>query len=95
MPVTTELSDKWVRAYVGDTAVVDSHAPVLFYEAAFPVPGYAFARSDVRTDLLRASAAEPVGRPDFFGPKGPVTQWYDIELGGRRIRHAAWTRSDP
>ncbi len=29
MPVRTELSDKWVRAYVGETAVVDSRAPVL------------------------------------------------------------------
>ena len=28
----SERSDKWVRAYVGGTAVVDSRAPVLFYE---------------------------------------------------------------
>ena len=90
----TELSDKWVRAYVGATAVVDSRAPVLFYEDSFPVPGYAFERSDVRTDLLRPSPEEPVGGPSFFLPKGPVTQWFDVVVEGRLTPHAAWIRDD-
>ena len=30
----TETSHKWVRAFVGDTAVVDSRAPILFYAYA-------------------------------------------------------------
>ncbi len=72
MPVRTELSDKWVRAYVGETAVVDSRAPVLCYEADFPVPRYGFARTDVRTDLLRSSSGEPPSEPFFFLPRGPV-----------------------
>jgi uncharacterized protein (DUF427 family) len=95
VPVKTELSDKWVRAYVGGTSVVDSRAPVLFYEDSFPVPGYAFAKSDVRTDLLRPTVEEPAGGPFFFLPKGPVAQWFDLEVEGRLIRHAAWIRDEP
>lgn len=95
MPVTTELSDKWVRAYAGGTAVVDSRAPVLFYEETFPVPGYAFTEFDVRMDLLRPNPAEPDGVPFFFGPKGPVARWFDLEVAGRRIPHAAWIRDAP
>ena len=49
MPVRTEYIDKWVRAFVADVTVVDSRAPLLFWEDSFPVPTYAFARSDVRT----------------------------------------------
>lgn len=95
MTVRKETSDRWVRAFVGDTAVVDSREPVLFYEEAFPVPGYAFNRRDVRTDLLRESSDEPDREPFFFLPKGPVSQWYDLEVDGRTIQHAAWTRDTP
>lgn len=38
MPVRTEVSDKWVRAYVDDVAVVDSREALLFWEEHFPVP---------------------------------------------------------
>ncbi|MEP7023982.1 MAG: DUF427 domain-containing protein [Actinomycetota bacterium] len=95
MPVRTERSDKWVRAFVGETTVVDSRAPLLYYEEAFPVPGYAFAKADVRTDLLRPAKGEPPREPLFFLPKGPVSQWFDLEVGGRLIPHVAWTRDDP
>ena len=92
--VRTEFVDKWVRAYVGGTAVVDSRAPVLFYEDSFPVPGYAFGKSDVRTDLLRPSPREPAGGHFLFRPKGPVAQWFDLEVEGRLIPHAAWVRDE-
>lgn len=82
MAVRTERSDKWVRAFVGDTTVVDSREPLLFYEETFPVPGYAFARADVRTDLLRPAEGEPPREPFFFLPKGPVSHWFDLEAGG-------------
>ena len=95
MPVRIEPSDKWVRAYVGETAVVDSRAPVLFYEDRFPVPGYAFPRSDVRTDLLRPNEKGPAGGNFFFRPKGPVTQWFDLDVEGRVIPHAVWIRDEP
>jgi uncharacterized protein (DUF427 family) len=90
----TEPSERWVRAFVGDVAVGDSHAPLLFWEERFPVPGYAFARSDVRKDLLTPSAGAPA-EGSFFSPHGAVAQWYDLELDGRRLPHVAWQRDDP
>lgn len=95
MAFRTEASDKWVRAYVEETPVVDSRTPLLFYEADFPVPGYAFRPEDVRTDLLRPSSSEPPSEPFFFLPKGPVAQWWDLEVEGLVVPHAAWTRDTP
>ncbi|MBA3525208.1 MAG: DUF427 domain-containing protein [Geodermatophilaceae bacterium] len=95
MTVRTRRSDRWVRAFVGDVAVVDSREPLLFYEQNFPVPGYAFAKQDVRTDLLRPALGAPPREPFFFLPKGPVVDWFDLEVGGRTIRHAAWARDAP
>lgn len=95
MSARTEGSDKWVRAYVGDLAVVDSREPLLFFEEHFPVPGYAFAEKDVRTDLLRVASGEPPREPFFFLPKGPVARWFDLEVEGRTISHAAWIRDSP
>ncbi|MDX6324670.1 MAG: hypothetical protein QOK15_1024 [Nocardioidaceae bacterium] len=95
MSVRTESIDKWVRAFVGDTLVVDSRAPLLFYEASFPVPRYAFAKDDVRTDLLRPASGQPPSEPFFFLPQGPVAEWYDLEVGDRTIQHAAWIRDAP
>jgi uncharacterized protein (DUF427 family) len=95
MAVRTEVCDKWVRAYVDDVAVVDSRAPVLFWEERFPVPAYAFDRGDVRTDLLRETRDEPPREPFFFLPKGPVSRWFDLEVGGRTVPHAAWARDAP
>ena len=93
--VRTEPIDKWVRGYVGGTAVVDTRRPVLFWEESFPVPAYAFVRDDVAMDLLRPSAAEPHDVPFFVGPKGPVSQWFDLSLDGREVPHVAWVRNDP
>ena len=92
--VRTEPSDRWVRGYVGDEAVVDSRNALLFWEDRFPVPGYAFPRADVRTDLLVPAAAERAER-QFFGPKGPVRDVYDVVVGGRTLAGAAWVRDDP
>jgi uncharacterized protein (DUF427 family) len=91
----TELSTKWVRGFVGETAVVDSRAPMLFYEDSFPVPAYAFDDEDVRLDLLRPTTDPPPEGPFFYQPKGPVTEWYDLHVDGRVVRHAAWRRDDP
>ena len=95
MAVRTERCEKWVRAFVGEVAVVDSRAPVLCWEERFPVPGYAFPDSDVRGDLLRPSAGEPPRGPSFFRPKGPVAEWYDLVVGDRLLEHVAWRRDDP
>ena len=95
MPVRTEPCDKWVRGYVDDVAVVDSHEPVLFWDERFPIPAYAFPRRDVRTDLLTPSQDDPPTEPFFFLPKGPVSQWFDVVVGERRVPHAAWVRDVP
>jgi uncharacterized protein (DUF427 family) len=87
--------DKWVRAYLDGVAIVDSRAPLLFWEEHFPVPAYAFPRDDVRTDLLRPTDADPPREPFFFLPHGPVRQWYDVTVSGRAVEHAAWVRDAP
>ncbi len=94
MSIRTEASEKWVRAFVGETCVLDSHRPLLFWEEGFPVPGYAFPAADVRTELLRPARTDPAG-PPFFLPKGPVSAWFDLDVGGVQIPHAAWVRDDP
>lgn len=91
----TEPSQRWVRGYVGDLAVVDSRSPLLFWEDDFPVPKYAYDRGDIREDLLRPASGEPPSQPWFFLPQGPVSQWYDLEVNGRRLSHVAWQRDDP
>ena len=91
----TEPSDKWVRAYVDDVVVVDTRDPLLFWEDDFPVPSYAIPRGDVRVDLLTAARAAPPDQPWFFLPHGPVSQWFDLTVGGRTVPHAAWVRDAP
>lgn len=94
MTMRTEPTDKWVRAYVGDVAVVDSRDAVLFYEPVFPIPAYAFPRQDVLEGTLRPSGlARPA--PGFSGPKGPVSALYDVVVGDRVLEGAAWVRDDP
>ena len=90
----TEPSGRWVRAFVGDVPVVDSRSPLLFWEDHFPVPNYAFEPGHVRQDLLRPTDSEPPAA-GFFGPKGPVSEWFDLEVDGRRLDHAAWRRDAP
>lgn len=94
MGVRTEPTDKWVRAYVGATLIVDSHDVLLFWDPARPVAAYAFPRADVRTDLLQPSAAPRAGR-SHYPPHGPVKVWYDVAVAGRVVEHAAWVRDDP
>lgn len=90
-----ESSERWVRGMMGDIGVVDTRAPLLFWEDDFPVPGYAYAPEDVRTDLLRPALPPPPGGNFFFLPKGPVSQWFDLLAGDHLIEHAAWIRDDP
>jgi uncharacterized protein (DUF427 family) len=91
----TEPIDKWVRGFVGDTVVVDTRRPLLFWEDAFPVPNYALEPEDVRMDLLVPTETEAPSGFDFFAPQGPVSETYDLVLGDRTLRRAAWRRDDP
>lgn len=94
MAMRTERTDKWVRGYVGSTAIVDSRDAVLFWDPARPVAAYAFPRGDVRTDLLRPSAAPRSGH-SHYPPHGPVSEWFDVVVDDRVIEHAGWVRDDP
>jgi uncharacterized protein (DUF427 family) len=96
----TEPIDKRVRGLVGDTVVVDTVRPLLFWEDDFPVPSYAFDPADVRTDLLVPTQPDPThaerpSRFDFFAHKGPVAQVFDLVVGDRTLARAAWRRDDP
>ena len=83
--VVWEPSARRVRGLLGDTTVVDSSAPVLFWEPGVPVPLYAFPDADVRTDLLRAAAEPPTG-----SHRG-ATAFYDLLTeGAEPVRNAAW-----
>ena len=91
----TEPIDKWVRGIVGETVVVDTKRPLLFYEDDFPVPSYAFEPADVRTDLLQPTEVDPPRRPFFYRPQGPVSRHYDLLVEDRTISHVAWRRDHP
>lgn len=95
MTVRTEPSEKWVRGWLDGEAVVDTRSALLAWQDPFPVPTYAIDPADVRDGLLTPVAGPPVGVPFFFGPKGPVAQWFDVRTAGREIHGAAWQLADP
>lgn len=90
----TETCEKWVRAYVGETVVVDTRDPLLFWSDRLPVPFYAIPEGDVLA-ALEPATGEPPTQPFFFLPQGRVSQWFDLVSGDRRLRHAAWVLNDP
>jgi uncharacterized protein (DUF427 family) len=92
--VRAELSDRWVRGFVGNVAVVDTRTPLLFWEERFPVPRYAVDRRDVREDVLLPASGPAPTEPRFFLPRSPVARWYDLEVEGRRLPHVAWSHHD-
>lgn len=94
MTLRTEPCARWVRAYAGDTLIVDTRQPLLFWEGPVPVPNYAIPEGDVRLDLLTASAAPERWHP-FFGPHGPVSDVWDVTAGDTTIPAVAWRRDDP
>ncbi|GGL99002.1 DUF427 domain-containing protein [Nakamurella endophytica] len=91
----TEPCGKWVRGFVGDTVVVDTRDPLLFWEDRLPVPFYAVPEGDVADGVLQPATGEPPRQPFFFLPQGPVSRWFDVVVGDRRLPHAAWIREDP
>lgn len=79
-----ETSRRWVRGFKGEIVVVDSRAPVLVWESAYPVPRYAFPVGDVRGDLLQPAAAPP------SGPHEGATEFYDLVVDGEVTPNAAY-----
>jgi uncharacterized protein (DUF427 family) len=85
--ITFEPTDRWVRAKIGDTFVADSTRALLLWESGTPVPTYVFPAGDVRTDLF-VPADEPARRRLL------ASQWYDVEVDGRRLERLAWRYDD-
>ncbi|MFF9565114.1 DUF427 domain-containing protein [Leifsonia sp. NPDC014704] len=82
-------SERWVRGFVDGTAVVDSHRQLLVWEPRHKVPEYGFPLEDVRTDLLVETDA-PEGDLGYYRPRRPPAQWFDLHVGDRVVKHAAW-----
>ncbi|WP_223622345.1 DUF427 domain-containing protein [Microbacterium sp. EST19A] len=82
-----EPSERWVRGWIDDLAVVDSRRPILVWEPEAKVPEYGFPLADVRTDLL--TPGEPPAA-EYYRPKGAARRWFDLIVGDRRIPAAAW-----
>ncbi|MDR0849668.1 MAG: DUF427 domain-containing protein [Propionibacteriaceae bacterium] len=82
---TYEYSERHVRGLIGDTAVVDSYSPLLVWEPGHAVPGYVYAREDVRADLLRPNTAKINTKHTQVGER------YDIEVDGKTYQGAAFT----
>ncbi len=82
--VTFEPTERWVRAKVGSTFVVDSKRALLLWESGTPVGTYVFPAEDVRTDLF-VPAAEPSTRRRLL-----ASRWYDVEVDGHSLERLAW-----
>lgn len=83
-----EPSERWVRGWVDDAAVVDSRRPILVWEPGAKVPEYGYPLRDVRTDLL--VPGEPPAQ-SYYRPRLPARRWFDLVVDSRRIPAAAWT----
>lgn len=82
-------SERWLRGYVDDIAVVDSREQILVWEPRQKVPEYGFPLADVRTELLRPTEP-PAADRGFYRPRRPAADWYDLMIGDRVVKHAAW-----
>ena len=82
--ITFEPTERWVRALIGDTYLVDSKQALLQWETGIPTSTYLFPAADVRTDLLRPRAA-PADRPRLL-----AAEWFDVEVEGRVLERLAW-----
>jgi uncharacterized protein (DUF427 family) len=74
-----ESTGRWVRGYIGSTAVVDSKHVIVVYGARRTAT-YFFPASDVRKDLLS---------PSTVGDNGD--QRWTLSLDGRTVEDIAWT----
>jgi uncharacterized protein (DUF427 family) len=77
-----EPSGRWVRGYIGNTAVIDSKHVVVVYGAR-RLATYFFPTADVRMDLLSAS---------FVNENGE--QRWTLSVDGRTVEDIAWTYPD-
>lgn len=89
----TETSERWIRGWVDDKPIVDTRAALLFWVEDFPVPTYAIDWADTAREAFRPTD-RPSSRHRFYGPHSEVSQWFDVVVGERTLKHAAWTLAD-
>jgi uncharacterized protein (DUF427 family) len=82
----TESSPRWVRVWLGDTAVADSRRATLYLQYGPPpmLPTYYVRREDVADGVLVDPEQDDEGR----------TVWA-VVADGRRVEGAAWTHPNP
>jgi uncharacterized protein (DUF427 family) len=84
-----EPSPRWVRVKAGDVWVADSRrAQLLAWYGPGTLPTYCFPSADVRTDLVRPSAAPAAGR-------APGVVEHDLVVGDRVLERAVQLFADP
>lgn len=79
-----EPSERWVRVELDGAYVADSRRVLLVWERQH-IPLYYFPRADVRRDWLEPAGEEP-------DEAGKV--YWDVKVGDRVIKKAAWRLAD-
>ena len=77
-----------VRIAIGGEVVAESDDVITVEEDGFP-PRHYFPREDVRMDRLEPSAM--TSECPFKG----VAHYFDLNVGGERIKNAVWTYEEP
>ena len=84
-----EPSPRWVRAYVGGHAIVDSKRALLVYEPR-RLPVYYFPTADVRMDWLQPSTDTLRGAGAASG-----RTWWMLQREGQTVTDVAWSYPAP
>ena len=87
-PPRVEASTRRVRVVLGDVTVADTTRAFRVLETSHP-PGYYIPPEDVRSEYLR-----PSRRTSYCEFKGRAN-YYDLVIGEREVRDAAWYYPDP
>lgn len=85
-------SSRHVRALLAGETVVDSREQLLVWEPELPVPRYLFRAEDVGARFLKETS--PPAKLGYHHPNGEVSRWFDVVVGDRTLRQAAWVRSE-
>jgi uncharacterized protein (DUF427 family) len=87
-PPRIEASTRRIRVVLGGVTVAETTRALRVLETSHP-PVYYVPPDDVRTEFLR-----PSRKHTFCEFKGQAS-YYDLEVGGRVVRGAAWYYPDP
>ena len=87
-PPRAEPSTRRIRVVIGGVTVADTTRPIRVLETSHP-PTYYVPPEDVRREYLR-----PSRRRTYCEFKGQAS-YYDLVVGEREVRDAAWYYPDP